>query len=67
MKPKARSLGKKKKKNFLNCLTYQERDREYACKTDTNYQYRDLIREELYYKTYKYLKGNNILNTVLSP
>lgn len=33
-----------------------------CARQDTNYQYWDLIREELYYKTYKYLKGNkNIL------
>lgn len=64
MKPKARSL---KNKNNLFKLPYRERERVCA-RQDTNYQYRDLIREELYYKTYKYLKGNkNILNTVLSP
>lgn len=66
MKPKARSL---KNKNNLFKLPYLLRKRESMCaRQDTNYQYRDLIREELYYKTYKYLKGNkNILNTVLSP
>lgn len=56
------------KKTFcFNCLTKKKRERA-RVRQDTNYQYQELIREELYYKTYKHLKDNkDILRTVLYP